>query len=229
MTDGFDLSGVVPWGRRYFEYEAFFALKDTDCVPGKRILDVGGGPASFAAEAVANGVDVTAIDPLYGEDAQAIRAAFEDARASMMNGLTKAHRRFVWSFYESPAHVERLREEALGLFLKDLKPGKAAGRYVDAALPSLPIENRSFDLALCSHLLFLYQDQLDESFHIAAVKELRSVAHELRIFPLVALNGEPSEFVASVEQTLLEEGAIVERVPVLFEFQKGATEMLRVR
>ena len=46
-----------------------------------------------------------------------------------------------------------------------------------------PLADDSFDLALCSHLLFLYTDHLDAAFHIAAVQELLRVAGEVRIFP----------------------------------------------
>ena len=46
-----------------------------------------------------------------------------------------------------------------------LRAGRADGRYVEAELPTLPFADRSFDLALCSHLLFLYSVQLGEEFH----------------------------------------------------------------
>ena len=40
-------------------------------------------------------------------------------------------------------------------FLADYDEGKTAGRYVDAELPALPFPNQSFDVAVCSHFLFL--------------------------------------------------------------------------
>ncbi len=45
-------------------------------------------------------------------------------------------------------------------FLADYRAGRQEGRYVDAALPALPFDDLAFDLALCSHLLFLYTTQL---------------------------------------------------------------------
>ena len=77
-------------------------------------------------------------------------------------------------------------------FLDDFEEGKAEGRYVTASLPSLPFEGGQFDLALCSHLLFLYSDQLSLDFHQASIEELLSVASEVRLFPLLSLDRRPS-------------------------------------
>ena len=43
--------------------------------------------------------------------------------------------------------------------------------------------DREFDLALCSHLLFLYSEQLTADFHLASIRELCRVAGEVRVFP----------------------------------------------
>ena len=55
------------------------------------------------------------------------------------------------------------------------------------ALPTLPFADAAFEMALCSHLLFLYSSQLGEAFDRAAVREMCRVAAEVRIFPLLAL------------------------------------------
>ena len=80
---------------------------------------------------------------------------------------------FVWG--HGIASIEELGEvrlRAMRTFLDDYDAGKAAGRYVEASLPSLPFADAAFDLALCSHLLFLYSRQFDEAFHVAALREL---------------------------------------------------------
>jgi hypothetical protein len=46
-----------------------------------------------------------------------------------------------------------------------------SGTLSDAELPILPFADAAFDLALCSHCLFLYSTQLDETFHRAAIRE----------------------------------------------------------
>ena len=44
----FKLDKVVPWGRSFADYRDMFDLSDRDL--GLKILDCGGGPASFNAE-----------------------------------------------------------------------------------------------------------------------------------------------------------------------------------
>jgi SAM-dependent methyltransferase len=114
-------------------------------------------------------------------------------------------------------------------FLRDYPAGAEEGRYIDAALPSLPFDDGQFDLAICSHLLFLYSTQLGEAFHHAAVAELCRVAREVRVFPLLALGGAPSPYVESCAGAVRAAGADVsiERVP--YEFQRGGNEMMRIR
>jgi hypothetical protein len=100
---------------------------------------------------------------------------------------------------------------------------------VDGELPTLPFEHDAFDLALCSHFLFLYSTQLGEAFHRAALRELCRVASEVRVFPLLALGGERSVFVDSCAEDLAKSGHRVTIETVPYEFQRGATEMMRVR
>ena len=66
---------------------------------------------------------------------------------------------------------------------------------VEAELPTLPFADSSFDLALCSHFLFLYSLQFDEASHLESIILLCRIAHEARIFPLVTLAGERSPYV----------------------------------
>lgn len=222
----FNLDGIVPWGRRFDEYEAFFALRDV--APGSAILDAGGGPASFAAEASAHGFDVTAADPIYAFNGDDIRRRFEETAIAMRAGMRAASYRFNWSFYGSEERVHRRRREALELFLADFERLKQR-RYVPASLPKLPFADGAFSLALSSHFLFLYGDELDGAFHLAAVRELMRVAREVRIFPLINLDGRPSSHLPVVIRDLERDGLEAELVPVAFEFQIGATQMLRVR
>ena len=223
----FDLGGVVPWGRRLREYAAFFALDDLAGLAP--VLDAGGGPSSFAAEAAEMGIAVTACDPIYRFGQSDIRRRFEETAEAMRTGMRRASYRFNWSYYGSEEAVHRLRREALELFLGDLETGKTEGRYVPASLPALPFADGAFRLALSSHLLFLYGDDLDFAFHLAALRELLRVADEVRIFPLVNLDGLPSSHLPGAMSILRGEGVRAELVSVPFEFQKGATRMLKLR
>ena len=222
----FNLGGIVPWGRRFDEYEAFFALDDV--ATGTSIVDVGGGPASFASEAMARGFRVTAVDPVYQAEPQTIRDQFEVTAKAMRAGMTAASYRFNWKFYGSEERVHLRRRAALDLFLDDFAT-HGRSRYVTGSLPHLPFADGSFDLALSSHLLFLYGDDLDAGFHVAAMRELLRVAREVRVFPLVNLDGRPSSHLPVVMRALAADGFTPELQHVDFEFQIGATKMLRVR
>lgn len=223
----FELGGVVPWGRRLSEYQAFFALDEL--ASRSPILDAGGGPSSFATEARSVGAHVVAADPIYALCGDDIRLRFEETAEAMRTGMRRASYRFDWSYYRSEEAVHKLRREALELFLDDFERGKAEGRYTPASLPSLPFGDGSFRLALVSHLLFLYGDELDFGFHLASIRELLRVSEEVRVFPLVNLDGLPSSHLPGVVQALRSEDVVTELVDVPFEFQKGATRMLRVR
>ena len=56
---------------------------------------------------------------------------------------------------------------------------------MEGALPDLPFDDGAFDLALSSHLLFLYSEQFDLGFHVRALEEMLRVAAEVRVFPLL--------------------------------------------
>jgi hypothetical protein len=224
MANEFRLDGVVPWGREADEYEAFFALADVP--PRARVLDCGGGPSSFTAEWCARGRPVVAADPLYAFDGAAIRARFDATRAPMREGMERAHAHFIWEFYASEDAVVLRRERALARFCSD----RAAHpeRYVAASLPVLPFASDSVELVLCSHLLFLYSAELSLELHVESVREMLRVGRELRVFPLLDLEGEPSQHLEPALAALRAE-ADAERVTVPFEFRRGAREMLRLR
>jgi SAM-dependent methyltransferase len=222
----FAFVGTVPWGRNRAEYAAFLDLGGVD--PATRILDVGGGPSSFAAEMGALGRFVVAADPIYADGPLAIAARIAETRGQIMAGLASAADRFHWDVYRDPAHLEEVRMSAMGLFLEDLARDRA-GRYVAAALPRLPFAPGAFDLVLISHLLFLYSTQLDQAFHQAAVTEALRIAPEVRIFPLIDLSGVPSAHLQPVRAAAARAGASVEIRPVPYAFQKGADRMLVLR
>ncbi len=136
---------------------------------------------------------------------------------------------FVWTHIPSIAELGRRRMAAMRQFIADYPRGTAEGRYVEASLPELPFDDGAFDLALSSHLLFLYSEQLDLAFHIRALEEMLRVATEVRAFPLLQLGGTPSPHVESVVDVLRSRNADVTVEPVGYEFQRGGNRMLRLR
>lgn len=223
----FTLDEVVPWGRSFDEYQRMFALSDVD--RSLAILGCADGPASFNVGAVRRGMRVTSCDPMYRYDAEEIRQRIGSTYDTILEQTRKNADEFVWHVITSVEELGAVRMAAMMDFLDDYDLGKAEGRYVDAALPALSFGDRSFDLALSSHFLFLYSTQLGQAFHRAAIDELCRVAAEVRIFPLLALGGERSAHVDENVDRLRAAGydVAIERVP--YEFQRGGNEMLRIR
>ncbi|MBV8275054.1 MAG: hypothetical protein JO170_07330 [Verrucomicrobia bacterium] len=114
------------------------------------------------------------------------------------------------------------------IFLDDYEAGRAEGRYVVAALPTLPFNDGEFDLCLCSHLLFLYTAQLSVDFHLASMLEMLRVAQEVRVFPLLDLDLQRSAHLVPILAELRSANFHADIVDVPYEFQKGGGQMLRV-
>ena len=193
-----------------------------------RILDCGGGPASFNAEATAAGHRINSCDMLYSFSAADIRRRVEETSDTLLANVREHADRFLWGDIESPERLKEIRLSAMDRFLRDLPAGLEEGRYRDDALPHLRFGDGDFDLALCSHLLFLYSYTLSLEFHVAAIREMCRVAGEVRVFPLLGAYGEPSPHLVPAIQRLRELGYDVERRRVPYEFLRGANEMLTV-
>jgi hypothetical protein len=222
----FTLDQIVPWGRSFEEYRRMFALSDADLQ--LRILGCADGPASFNAESTRRGAAVVSIDPLYRLGTGTIRDRIAATHDQMLEQARRNSQQFVWDAIRSVEELGRIRMQAMQVFLDDYDLGKRQGRYVDAELPLIAFPEKSFDLALCSHFLFLYTELLSEAFHRSAILELCRVACEVRIFPLLALDGRASPYVASIVDDLSEAWeASLETVP--YEFQRGGNQMMRVR
>jgi hypothetical protein len=222
----FALDQVVPWGRSFEEYRRMFALSDADFQ--LRILGCADGPASFNAESTRRGTTVISIDPLYRLDTKTIRDRIAARYDQMLLQAQRNLQQFVWDTIQSVEELGRIRMQAMEAFLGDYDLGKRQGRYVDAELPSIAFPDKSFDVALCSHFLFLYTEHLSEAFHRSAILELCRVAREVRIFPLLALDGRISRYVASMVNDLSDSYEVaLETVP--YEFQRGGNQMMRVR
>ena len=222
----FTLLDVVPWGRTFDEYRAMFALSDDDLA--KRILGCGDGPAAFNAVATEKGYQVVSVDPLYEFSAEEIEARIQQTALTVAKQTRRNAGEFVWTHFQSVDELVAARMTAMSRFLADYSQGTADGRYVAASLPELPFAEKAFDLALCSHFLFLYSEQYDMPFHVRSIIELSRTASEVRVFPLLELGARPSRHLPAVMDSLASEGLDVTLVPVPYEFQKGGNEMLRV-
>ncbi|MGH8140999.1 MAG: SAM-dependent methyltransferase [Steroidobacteraceae bacterium] len=223
----FTLADVVPWGRSFDEYVAMFALGQRD-LEGT-ILGCGDGPAAFNAAATERGSRVVSVDPIYEFSAEEVERRIEQTTQEIAEQTRRNAAEFVWTHFKSVEELIAARRAAMRRFVQDFPAGLRAGRYINGSLPALPFGFGRFQLALCSHFLFLYSDKLDFEFHLRSVLALCGVAREVRIFPLFELGSRPSRHIDPVMDSLRELGFRADRVRVDYEFQRGANEMLTVK
>jgi hypothetical protein len=96
-------------------------------------------------------------------------------------------------------------------------------------LPKLDFQDKQFQLALCSHFLFLYSEHLSFEFHLDSIRELCRIAEEVRIFPLLTLAQARSPYIDEISSTLPKEGINSEIIQVPYELQKGGNQAIIFR
>ena len=221
------IDSVFPWGRSFAEYRRMFALTDDDL--NGQILGCADGPASFNAELTRRGGRVVSCDPLYQYSADNIRARIDSTHDWMVGLARQNYDRFVWNSIKAPEHLGQVRMAAMNDFIADFDDGRGAGRYLPHSLPKLESGLPEFDLAVCSHFLFLYSQEFSLDFHLNSVREMCRHAKEVRIFPLLDMQGRVSAHLASLLHRLAVLNLVAEVVRVEYEFQRGGNQMLRVR
>jgi hypothetical protein len=204
-----------------------FSLSEND-LRGK-ILGCADGPAGFNARMAELGHDAVSCDPLYQFSGEQIRKRIDQTYDNIIAQTHNNMECFVWTAITSVEELGRVRRAAMDSFLADYDAGKREGRYVPAELPELPFGKGAFDLALCSHFLFLYSPILSLAFHQQAIDAMCAAAGEVRIFPLLTYDSEPSPYVEQVTAVLRETGKKVTIERVTYEFQKGGNQMMRIR
>ena len=223
----FTLNDVVPWGRNLDEYCAMFDLTETD--RRVSILGCGDGPASFNVEGTARGMRIVSVDPLYQFRAAEISARIDATATQIAEQLRANADDYLWTQYADADALIAARQTAMSKFIEDYDLGITQGRYVTGSAAELPFHDNSFDLALCSHLLFLYSEQHDLALHLRALRELTRVAEEVRVFPLLELGAGESRHLRAAMMALERMGLTAEKTTVPYEFQRGGNQMLRIR
>lgn len=136
---------ICSWGRMLDEYVGMFGLSEPDLK--SRILDCGGGPASFNAELTAHGGQIVSCDPVYELSLPDMEKRINDSRANVTDYVAKNPGEYVWKTFRSVDELIEKRMNAARLFFEDYERGSREKRYVPASLPSLPFPDHSFDLA----------------------------------------------------------------------------------
>ncbi len=220
------LEKVVPFGRSLDEYQHMFNLSEHDLA--QRIIGISDGPASFNAEMKQQGKSIVSVDPLYVHQANEIEKQFYKVVDNIITQVKQTPQDWVWNYHKSPDQLKTNRINVLNKFIADYEIGKKEQRYISGELPLLDIKDKQYDLALCSHFLFLYSEHFDYQFHLAALIEMLRVATEVRIFPLLTLAMDKSPYLQPLINELESQGYAVTVEQVEYEMQKGGNEMLRM-
>ncbi|MBG1244651.1 class I SAM-dependent methyltransferase [Nostoc sp. NZL] len=223
---GIKFEKILIWGRSAEEYTNMFGLTLED--NKLKIIDCAGGPASFNVEITRRGGNVVSCDPIYKLSKTEIARHIQEASREVMNAVQGNPDNFVWQDIQSPSQLLKIRISAMQEFIEDFSLGIQEKRYVTGELPTLPFADRKFDLALCSHFLFIYSEHLSEEFHIASIAEMCRVAIETRIFPLLDTSGKLSPFLLPVINQLIKQGYEVEIRQASYKFQKTGDKFLSV-
>ncbi|MDH4127883.1 MAG: class I SAM-dependent methyltransferase [Spirochaetota bacterium] len=226
MIDNIQLDRIAFYGRTLTEYLKFFNLNLNE-LNAKSILDCNSGASSFVAEAHRKGINVIGCDPLYGHSVDyIIKQGYSDID-HVIEKVSPKINLFNWSFYKSLETLKEYRTNALKGLINDYVNGTMDNRYINAKLPVLPFADHSFNLVLSGHFLFVYSDRLDYDFHLRSILELLRVSkEEVRIYPLVGLDTNIYTHMDKLLSNLANKGIKVDIMPVDFEFQWGANQIL---
>ncbi|MFC0270493.1 SAM-dependent methyltransferase [Metabacillus herbersteinensis] len=221
-----NLERIVFIGRTFEEYIDMFSLSIEE-LEGKKILDCPAGACSFTAVGSKLGLDVTACDIAYYQTCDNLKSKGLQDIEHAMEHMEKAKNNYVWDYFSDIDTLRKHRLSALKDCANDMNEFNE--RYVPVTLPSLPFKDSEFDVILSAHFLFMYADRLDYQFHITTLNELLRVSKdEIRIFPLMGLDGKRYEHLDKIISYLEDKGCLVEEVKVSYEFQKNANSMLKI-
>ncbi len=228
-NDRLDIDRVVFVGRTLSEYKEFLDL-DIESLKGSKVLDCPSGPSSFVAEANRMGIRAVGCDSSYDLPLkQLVNKGLKDI-SHVIERLSEKTHLFKWDYYSSVEDVKESRTRALKLFEEDFQIGLEEERYVKASLPILPFPDRSFELVISAHFLFIYDDKLDYEFHLNSILELNRVcSSEVRIYPLQSMNARIYPYMDRLINDLKQTGFEASIVEVGFEFLRGSNFMLRIK
>jgi hypothetical protein len=144
---------------------------------------------------------------------------------AQLAGITQ---NYVWDFFPNLDALKAQRERAYRGFVADFRQ-HGHSRYITTEYPNSSFADGQFDLALVSHFLFLYDEQLDYDFHRKTLLELLRVAREVRLFPLVNMRTEHASAVAKLSTDPVFASYDIRIVPVDYEFIRNSREMMVIR
>lgn len=192
----------------------------------RKIIVCGDEPANFNHICNSLGGNVVSIDPIYSLSKKQIEARIKQTFSNVIDQIRKNLEMFRWNKIKSVDEPGKIRMDAMNKFLATCEQDKKHGRYIDSSLLKINFPNDSFDIALSSHFLFLYYDNLYYKFHYLAICEILRIASEVHIFPILDVNSKRSLYVDAVLKDLKEYQCKISRVN--YDFQVNRNEMLRI-
>jgi hypothetical protein len=223
----FKTDEVVLLGRTFEEYVGMFGL-DQATLRENYILDAASGVSSFCAEANAREYRVSASDRIYTLSADEIERTCSRDLDNMIAQLAGITQNYVWDFFPNLTALRAQRERAYRGFVAEYRQ-YGHSRYITTEYPTSSFADGQFDLALVSHFLFLYDEQLDYDFHQRTLLELLRIAHEVRLFPLVNMRTERASAIAKLSADPAFASYDIRIVPVDYEFIRNSREMMVIR
>ena len=204
-----------------------FRLDDAT-LRGARILDAASGVSSFCAEANAQGYQVTATDRIYTLTPDEVEQKCSSDLDDMLVKLSGVTDNYVWDYFPDMDALKAQRESAYRAFVADYRQ-YSHERYIPTEYPVSGFTDGQFDLALVSHFLFLYDEQLNYNFHRRTLLELLRIAREVRLFPLVNLRTERASAVTQMlaDPVFAPYSISIERVD--YEFIRNSSEVMIIR
>lgn len=220
------IEGPIFIGRSYAEYLKFFNL-DGNYLENRSVLDCAAGASSFTSHMNQLGYDSQAVDILYGEEAQLLAKRCMEHLNILVDAISPLEDHFKWDFFRDVEGLRKHRCRACRDFINDYQKNKN-NSYIKADITRLPFKDNSFDLVLCSHLLFIYDHRLNYEFHLKSVQEMMRVAREeVRLYPLVKHKKKKSGFVEKIINELSPR-ADIRLVEVDYEFRRGGNQMMQI-
>jgi len=217
---------VVPWGRNRKEYITMFSLSEADLC--KKIASFGDGPASFNYESAIAGNEVISFDIIYQFTREQLESQIHKTKDIVIQQTKENMGNYIWTVIKDLDDLEKARMGAMRLFLNDYDKGKAEGRYIFHELPNRTnYADNAFDIGLSSHFLLMYVN-LGYEFHIQSIDEMLRICREIRISPIVDLDGNPTELTEQIIEHYKTANE-VEMVKTSYIFQKNGNQMLRIR
>ncbi|RIN26345.1 SAM-dependent methyltransferase [Staphylococcus succinus] len=225
-SEKLEIERIIFIGRTYKEYLKMFDLSLPE-LERKNILDCPAGACSFSAIGRQKGLNIEACDIAYYFNRVDLYAKGKEDIQHTIEKMKNSEDNYNWNYFKNIEDLKYQRQQALEDCVEDMK--RHNNQYKAVSLPELPYFDEAFDIVLSAHFLFMYADRLDYAFHIKCLEELLRVSKkELRIFPLVDLEGHRYAYLDHIIKNLTELGYNISECKVDYEFQTHANTMLKI-